>query len=85
MRLLYKNFDRKKLVSVLIKNIKSQNISFKNMIRNYSNDIVTIRDNILNKSKMDINDWINDQYTNEQINSVLKCFTSEIINLDNRF
>jgi len=42
------------------------------MVRNYGQHIIKIRDDILAKSKMDINDWQNDQYTDTQINSVLK-------------
>ena len=72
MRITYKHIPRKKLVSMLINNIKSKNVSFKNMVRNYGQHIIKIRDDILAKSKMDINDWQNDQYTDTQINSVLK-------------
>lgn len=78
MRLTYRSFDRKKLVNILIKKIKSQNISFKNMVRNYGQNVVKIRDDILAKSKMDINDWQNDQYTDIQINSVLDQLVDEI-------
>lgn len=78
MRLTYKNFDRKKLVDILIKKIKSENISFKNMVRNYGQNIIDIRDKILSNSKMDINDWLNDQYTDVQINSVLDKLLEEI-------
>lgn len=78
MRLTYREFDRKKLVDLLIKHIKSQNISFKNMVRNYGAHIVEIRDKILSVSKMDINDWQNDQYTDIQINSVLDKLVEEI-------
>lgn len=78
MRLTYRELDRKKLVDMLIKHIKSQNISFKNMVRNYGEHIVSVRDKILFASKMDINDWQNDQYTDSQINSVLDKLVEEI-------
>lgn len=78
MRLTYRNIDRKKLVDILIRKIKSQNISFKNMVRNYGENIINIRDRILLSSKMDINDWQNDQYTDIQINSVLDKLIEEI-------
>lgn len=78
MRLTYRDFDRKKLVDILIKNIKSQNISFRNMVRNYGNYIIDTRDKIMSHSKMDINDWLNDQYTDVQINSVLEQLVKEI-------
>ena len=47
------------------------------MIRNYANNIVDIRDKLLQNSKMDINDWLNDQFTDVQINSVLDELTNQ--------
>jgi hypothetical protein len=70
-RIKYKEIPRKKLVDVLLKNAKEKNISFKNLIRNYAINIIEIRDKILNLSNMDINDWLNEQYTEEQFLSVL--------------
>jgi ankyrin repeat protein len=78
MRLLYSDMDRNELVKSLIKMIRSQNISFRNMIRNYANNIVDIRDKLLQNSKMDINDWLNDQFTDVQINSVLDELTNQV-------
>jgi ankyrin repeat protein len=71
MRLTYKDIKRDKLVEILIYLIKKENISFKNMIRNYSARIIKIRDELLAKSKLDINDWINEQYTDNQYFSLL--------------
>jgi ankyrin repeat protein len=65
-RLTYQDIDRKDLAEILINLIKRQGASFKNMIRNYSLRIIKIRDKLLHKSKMNINDWINDQYDNKQ-------------------
>jgi ankyrin repeat protein len=78
MRLTYKDVDRNELVKMLLKAIKSQNISFKNMIRNYGKNIIDIRDNIFKKSEMNINDWLNDQYTDVQINSIMNELNSYI-------
>lgn len=72
MRLLYKDIDRNTLVNELIKTIKYNNLSFKNLIRNYSKNITDLRDEILKKSNMDINDWLNDVITNTQIDSLIK-------------
>lgn len=69
MRLLYKSFSRKKLVKLLISISKNNKISFKNMIRNYSKNIVDIRDSIFKKFNFDINDWLNDKLTDTQINN----------------
>ena len=84
MRLTYRDIHRKKLVDLLIKQIKSQNISFKNMVRNYGQNIINIRDKILLSSEMDINDWQNDQYTDSQINSVLEKLVEEIKTVTNK-
>lgn len=67
MRLTYPQIERKKLVKKLMTNMISDNISFRNMIRNYSNHITSIRDTILKKADMDINNWLNDDYTQEQL------------------
>ena len=48
-----------------------KNISFKILIRNYSVGITAIRDEILKKSNITINDWQNDQYTDEQYNTII--------------
>lgn len=78
MRLTYKDISRTDLVKNMIGTIKSQNISFKNLIRNYARNILDIRDKILMKADLDINDWMNDQYTEHQIDIVLKELTKEV-------
>lgn len=78
MRLTYKEMSRQTLVKKMIQTIKSQNISFKNLIRNYAINILDIRDKILNKANLDINDWLNDSYTEHQIDIILKELTKEI-------
>ena len=72
MRLKYPDIDRKSIVNKLLKQIKSSNTSFKNLIRNYSINITNIRDIIFKKANMSINDWLNDQYTEEQFQLVIK-------------
>ncbi len=69
-RLKY-NISRNKLVDMLILYIKTNNYSFKNIIRNYSNEITHIRDIILKKSNLDINKWSNENYTNEEYNNLI--------------
>ena len=83
MRLTYRDTDRKKLANLLIKTVRSQNISFRNMIRNYSKYIIEIRDEILKKSDMDINDWLNDEYTDIQIENILKIIGLKINDITN--
>lgn len=81
MRLLYPAIKRDKLIKKLLKIIKSQNISFRDMIRNYSRSIVDIRDDILNKSGININDWLNDNYNEEQLIAIVKSITDIIVSL----
>lgn len=83
MRLTYRDIDRNSLVKMLLKTIRNKNVSYKNMIRNYSKEIIKIRDKVLQASKMDINDWLNDQYTDEQINSFMGLLLNEIQNVIN--
>ncbi len=77
MRMTYPDIDRKTLVKKLLKQIRSNNVSFKTLIRNYSVNITKMRDEVLSKAKININHWINDQYTEEQFNLIIK----EIIGL----
>ena len=76
MRLTYPDIDRKILVKKLIKNIISNNFSFKDVIRNYSSDIVLLRDEMLKYAKMDVNDWMNDNYTEEQLEKFIEKISS---------
>lgn len=72
MRLTNRDVNCKTLVKTLIKSIRTQNISIKNMIRNYAINIINTRDKILKAVDLDINDWLNDQYTDIQIDKVLE-------------
>lgn len=74
-RVKYADMQSNKLVEVLIKKIKYNNFSFKDIIRNFSKMITDYRDNILNKINSDINKYINNQFTNkdlEQIDKIVK-------------
>jgi ankyrin repeat protein len=66
MRLSYHNLERSKLVKIMIKSIKSQGLSFRNIIRNYSKNIINIRNKIFDKANIDINDWLNDNINDKQ-------------------
>lgn len=81
MRLTYPNIARKKLVKKLMSTMISDNIPFRNMIRNYSTAVTTIRDNILKKANMDINDWLNDNYTQEQLDLFMSELDTRVITM----
>jgi ankyrin repeat protein len=70
MRLTYPDIPRKKIVKNLIRTISENNLYFRNVIRNYSYNIIELRDKILAKSKMSINDWLNEQYTQKQLSDL---------------
>lgn len=77
-RLTYHSYPRDKLVKILFTNIKSQGISYRNMIRNYSRNIISDRDKLLEKVGLDINDWLNDNYTNNQLDKFIGILLQEI-------
>jgi ankyrin repeat protein len=72
MRLTYKNINRSELCYKLMKSIRMQNISFKKLIRLYSEEITGVRDKIFKKANIDINKWINNDYTMAQYETILK-------------
>lgn len=82
MRLKYKDMNCKDLVEILIKSIRTQNVSVKNMIRNYAKNIIDLRDNILKKAGLDINDWLNDMFTDVQINAIIELIQNEILSVN---
>ena len=77
-RLTYYTYDRKSLIKELFKNIKAQSVSYRNMIRNYSKNIIKQRDELLVSADMDINDWLNDNYTYTQLDKFIGILMSEI-------
>ena len=48
------------------------------MVYPHAVNIVEIRDNILKKVNMDINDWINEQYTEKQFIDIIDEINKEI-------
>jgi ankyrin repeat protein len=82
IRVNYPEIDRKKLVTYMIHSIKINNISFKNLIRNYSINITKIRDSVFSKASVDINDWINDEITDIQLKIIIKELSNLIDSVD---
>jgi ankyrin repeat protein len=64
------NINNANVAFELIKYIKFDNIKFKTVIRNFSNKITEIRDKYLDKYKIDINDWVNNNYSHDIIDSL---------------
>jgi ankyrin repeat protein len=78
-RLKYNDVKPKKLAEELIKHMKFSNKSFKKLIRNYSINIVKLRDGYLKKYEINIDDWMVAKYDEEIINNLEKKIL-EIIN-----
>ena len=77
MRLMNKSVKRDKLALELINIIKLRNINFKDMIRNYSQKITKLRDEILEKNNIMIDDWIIKNYDEEILNNI----ENDVINI----
>jgi len=82
MRLTYKNIGCNELTKILIKSIKTQNISVKNMIRNYATNIISTRDELFKKVGLDINSWLNDMFTDIQIEKFIELIQNEITQIN---
>ena len=78
MRLTYRMLSPEKLVKKLVKSIRTNNISIKNMIRNYAVNVIKTRDEILNSAGLDINNWLNDEYSNEELDIVIEKIKEKI-------
>ena len=73
------NISNKELAVSLIQIIKMENKSFKNLIRNFSYYIVEVRDNLLKKFHVDINDWMVNNMKDDTINLLEKEILNNII------
>lgn len=77
-RLTYPHYSRDKLIKELFSNIASRGISYRNLIRNYSRNIVRERDRLLSKVDLDINDWLNERYSNNTLDRLMSLLNTEI-------
>jgi ankyrin repeat protein len=78
MRLSYK-ISRDALVNMLILHIKEHNISFKQLIREYSYNIITIRNKLLSCVNLNINKWSTENYSDEEYNNLIAKINSYYI------
>lgn len=81
LRLLNPNIRRKKLVKELVKKIRSDGVSFKNMIRNFAGEITKYRNSILTRVGLSIHSWYYNNYTDAQKDNLIMEFQKEIKNL----
>ncbi len=73
-RITYADIPRDKLIKKMMKNIKLRQTPFKEVIRNYSYDIIKMRDDIFEKIGITINDWLNEKYTEQNVLDLVKEF-----------
>jgi ankyrin repeat protein len=59
---IHNHIEINNIANKIIEIIKLDNLNFKTIIRNFSKKITNIRDKLLKKYKLDINDWISENY-----------------------
>lgn len=79
MRMTYPDLHPRKLVKKLIESAKNENVSFKNMVRNFTKPIIDYRTQLFNKAEIDINQWINGNYSVKQEQTIKKELIREIM------
>ena len=84
MKLRYRDLNCVELMEVLIRSIKTQNVSVKNMIRNYAKNIIELRDNLLKNVNLDINSWLNDMFTDKQVNGIIEQIQNIILDISSQ-
>jgi ankyrin repeat protein len=77
-RLSYPDIDRNTLVDSLFDHIRLNDLSFKNIVRNHSRQIIDMRDKLLENAGLDINNYENQNYTNEQLDKLFLFTTDKI-------
>jgi ankyrin repeat protein len=77
-RLTYSHYSRDKLIKELFSNISQKGISYRNLIRNYSRNIIRDRDSLLGKVGIDINDWLNERYSHNTLDNFMNILNTEI-------
>ena len=65
LRLKYKNINKEKIIDYIIEYINDNNMSYKYLIRSYSNNIVKIRNKIFEENKINFNNYYNYENINE--------------------
>lgn len=80
-RIKFNDIDNTKLANKLIQKINLNNLSLKNIIRNFSKQIIIIRDELLQKSDLNINLWINNSYDDEKFLNLTTNIKSYIKNI----
>jgi ankyrin repeat protein len=78
MRISNINIKRDDLLNSLVNYIRMKKVSFRSTIRNFTKNITDIRDKILSVANIDINKWINNNYTKEEYEQIVNQIIKEI-------
>jgi ankyrin repeat protein len=78
MRIVNIGIDRKDLIPKLINHIRLKHMTFRTVIRGFTKNITDIRDSYLSDAKIDINKWINENYTESEWTKVVELITSKL-------
>lgn len=71
MRVSYPNIKREKLMNFFIRQVEEKQLKYRSVIRNYAVHISDIRDYVLHKANIDINQYINEEYTINEIKTIV--------------
>jgi ankyrin repeat protein len=71
MRISNINVKRDDLIHKLINYIRLKKITFRSVIRSFTKNITDIRDTYLAKAGLDINQWLNDNFTKIEWNKII--------------
>ena len=77
-RIKYIDLQSNIMLNKLINYIKLKNLQIRQVIRNYSKNITDMRDGYLFKINIDINDWLNDNLTDDAFNDFVKLLSNDI-------
>ena len=83
MRINNSDIERQDLINRLINSIRLKRVSFRSVIRNFTKNITDLRDKLLTSANIDINKWLNDNYTQNEydiiINQIIKLIGSGLV------
>jgi ankyrin repeat protein len=78
MRLQYPTIQRTKLIKYIMQQINEKHLKYRSIIRNYSSNITTIRDEILDYAQLNINQYQNNLFTSEQFQLIIDKINQKI-------
>lgn len=80
LRMMNPNRKLSKIINSLLRIIKTLDVSFKSVIRNYGMNITNLRNKIMNKFDVSINDWNNHTISHNKLLSIVDDLTTKIQN-----